>query len=318
MSRRKLTKEEFIARARGRHGNKYCYDKVEYKGILEKVIITCPKHGDFPQVAKQHLDGYGCKECANEARMKTTKEFIRDAREVHGDKFGYDNVEYRGWNEKVIITCPIHGDFPMTPNNHMAGKGCPICARKRRVEILKKHTELQTKTTEEFIKEAREIHGEKYNYENVKYVNSYTPVFITCPIHGGFSQKPDHHLRGCGCYKCNQSHLETETRILLEENNIEYEPQKTFPWLKNKREMPLDFYLPEYNIAIECQGIQHYLINGNGYFSDEDIRCIQQRDSLKYKLCQEHGIPIYYIKYNENVEWKIHELLAECNTKLKL
>lgn len=114
---------------------------------------------------------------------------------------------------------------------------------------------------------------------------------------------------GCGCDKCGSSHLETKMRLLLEQNNIKYEPEKTFSWLKNKREMPLDFYLPEYNIAIECQGEQHYLTKERGYYTKEKLHNIKQRDELKYILCQEHNIQIHYIKYNEDINENMNKFI---------
>ena len=60
----KLTTEEFIKRAQEVHGDRYDYSKVEYVNIYTKVCITCPEHGDFLQVARQHLIGRGCSKCA--------------------------------------------------------------------------------------------------------------------------------------------------------------------------------------------------------------------------------------------------------------
>ena len=76
--------------------------------------------------------------------------------------------------------------------------------------------------------------------------------------------------------------------------------------------MSLDFYLPKYNIAIECQGIQHYEAKGM-VFNEEKVNTIKQRDRLKYQLCQEHNIPIYYIKYNEKVDERLNEILEKIN-----
>jgi hypothetical protein len=99
-----------------------------------------------------------------------------------------------------------------------------------------------------------------------------------------------------GCPYCRESHLERDTRIILDGLHIAYEREKKFKWLKNIIQMPLDFYLLEYNIVIECQGEQHIierddsLMNKNDKFEDK-IR----RDKLKYNLCKEHNIPIIYI-----------------------
>ena len=308
------TLEEFITKARKAHGNKYNYDKVKYINNRTEVIITCPIHGDFPQTPGAHKRGQGCPYCAKEKRLEALREnakiqteakedFIRKAKSVHGDKYNYDNVEFVNTRTPVMVTCPKHGDFPVIPNNHTSRKcGCPECARER-------NREAQTDALEEFIAKAKAVHGDKYSYDKVMYVNSYTLVNITCPKHSDFQMLPYNHKAGHGCPKCNQSHLENETMMLLEKNSIIFETQKRFPWLKNKCEMPLDFYLPEYNIAIECQGIQHYLTEGNGYFTTESVKVTQKNDKLKYKLCQEHGIQIYYIKYDEDIEKKLSDIL---------
>lgn len=65
-------------------------------------------------------------------------------------------------------------------------------------------------------------------------------------------------MQGQGCPFCNESKLEEEMKLFLNKNGIKFERQKTFDWLKNIKSLKLDFYLPDYNTAIECQGIQHF------------------------------------------------------------
>lgn len=55
----------FSIKAKAVHGDKFLYDKVEYKNVKSKVIITCPIHGDFKQFAHGHLNGSGCRKCAD-------------------------------------------------------------------------------------------------------------------------------------------------------------------------------------------------------------------------------------------------------------
>lgn len=92
--------------------------------------------------------------------------------------------------KKVIITCPIHGDFEQCPEKHLKGFGCPVCSGRDGI------------TTEKFIKRAKEIHGNKYDYSKVDYKDNKTKVTIICPKHGEFEQAPSNHLRSCGCRKC--------------------------------------------------------------------------------------------------------------------
>ena len=105
---RKLTTKEFIEKAREVHGDKYDYSKVRYANSKTKVCIICPKHGEFWQEANSHLQGSGCSKCCGN-NSYATEEFIEKAREVHGDKYNYSKVEYKGMHTKVCIICPEHG-----------------------------------------------------------------------------------------------------------------------------------------------------------------------------------------------------------------
>ena len=131
------------------------------------------------------------------ANKLNTEKFIQKAREVHGNKYSYDYVEYKTTMEPVIITCPIHGNFSKTPNKHISHKqGCPKCGR----ESMK---EKMTDTKDIFLDKAVEKFGDKYDYSKVIYVNSNTKVKIICPIHGEFEQTPSRHIHGAtGCPKC--------------------------------------------------------------------------------------------------------------------
>lgn len=294
-----LKTDEFIKKAKcvAAHRDKgYCYSKTNYVTAHKPVIITCPKHGDFLQRPNNHLSGQGCPVCAMENRKKKrlscTKEFVEKAKKIHGDdKYVYSKSVYAGANRKVRIICPEHGEFWQTPNNHLQGKGCPECAIKKK-----------KKETETFIKEARIVHCDKnYDYSKSIYANNRTPLIIICPLHGEFRQTPIKHLQGCGCPKCGMPRLERDTEKILKEYNIVYEAQKKFDWLVTPRngKMSLDFYLPYYNTAIECQGIQHF--KAHGIYTQEEVEGTRKRDALKNKLCKEHNIKIFYIKYNDNV-----------------
>lgn len=121
----------------------------------------------------------------------TNQEFIKRAKEIHGDKYNYDKTNYINSNTNVIINCPKHGDFLQNPMYHIHDKsGCPECAGRPKID------------TNIFIKRAQEKHGDKYDYSKVNYVNQRTPLIITCPRHGTYSQRPDDHLNGTGCPKC--------------------------------------------------------------------------------------------------------------------
>jgi len=140
----RLSLADFISKARIAHGDKYDYSKVEYVTNASKVTITCPKHGDFTQRAASHLAGCKCKKCFLEENKLSTEEFIRNARQIHGDSYDYSKVVYHGNKHKVEIVCPKHGSFWQKPNTHTSsGNGCQLCQEskgEKAVEIfLKKY-----------------------------------------------------------------------------------------------------------------------------------------------------------------------------------
>lgn len=283
---RKLTTEEFIDRARKIHGEKYDYSKVEYKSIKSPLTIICKEHGEFTQTADNHLNmKQGCPMCANNKR-KTTSEFISDSIKVHGDKYDYSKVNYVNANTLVDLLCHKHGVFKQTPHNHLSGKGCPMCGNDKIGDAVRLDTI-------EFIRRAKLVHGDKYDYSKVDYVNNSTKVCIICPKHGEFWQKPTYHLSGNGCQHCNESRLESEVRMLLSNNGIDFvyrAKSSALPWL-GKQE--LDFYLPKFNIAIECQGIQHF--DCVDFFGGEKtLQDTLRRDREKSRLCKEHGVKMLY------------------------
>ena len=228
----------------------------------------------------------------------TTADFISKAKKIHGDKYDYSKVNYVNSYTKVCIICPKHGEFWQTPYDHLQGCGCPKCATEKKAAS-------NSQTTAEFISKAKEIHGDKYDYSKVNYVNARTKVCIICPKHGEFWQLPPNHLIGSGCPKCNRSHLERDMSDFLVSNKIGFVEQKQFEWLGRQS---LDFYLPEYNIAIECQGKQHYKpINFAGLSKGKDwaikeFNNTQSRDKRKAKLCESNGVNLLY--YTENTAYE--------------
>lgn len=128
-------------------------------------------------------------------KQLTTEEFISKATLVHGDKYDYTDTVYNGAGNKVSILCPIHGSFEQYPNNHKNGAGCPVCVS----EIL---AERYRKTNEEFIAEAKQVHGNAYDYSTTKYVGAREKVSIICSVHGEFLQTAGDHLAGKGCKRC--------------------------------------------------------------------------------------------------------------------
>jgi hypothetical protein len=135
---------------------------------------------------------------------KTTEEFIKEAKLIHGDRYDYSLVNYKTSKDKIKIICDKHGVFEQTPDSHVNAKSnCQMCVNNKKL------------TTEEFIIKAKLIHGDRYDYSLVEYKNDSSKIKIKCLIHGEFTVKAGNHLRGNKCSKCtNNKKLTTEEFII--------------------------------------------------------------------------------------------------------
>jgi len=207
---KKLTHEELIDRFTSVHGTTYDYSKVTYINAKTKIIIICLIHGEFSQNPFNHLNGGGCNKCFNERTSKrckkTTAQFIKEAKEIHGDLYDYSLTNYSGAHNKLIIICPLHGIFEKIASEHLNGGGCQKC-------LYKKYKDKYSKTTAQFIKEAKEIHGDLYDYSLTNYSGAHNKLIIICPLHGIFEQFPGNHLNGGKCQKCNKK-IKTSPHLL--------------------------------------------------------------------------------------------------------
>ncbi len=133
------------------------------------------------------------------SKKLTKEDYVSKAIAIHGNKYDYSKLIYKGIFNKVQIICPIHGKFSKIAHYHTNKKqGCPKCGMERSKAN-------QALTNESFIKKAKAIHGEKYDYSQVQYSNAKTKVKIFCSIdnHGVFNQTPNEHLyQKSGCPKC--------------------------------------------------------------------------------------------------------------------
>lgn len=354
----KITTKEFIQRCKIIYGDKFTYEKTNYINSKCYVIITCPKHGDFKIKASHFLyDKVGCKKCNKEKTTQqnlinfinkskilygdtydyskveyvnentkiclihkkygeiyvtphshltnngldkktyhiskighyknNTDDFIKHAKLIHGDKYDYSITEYKGLKNEIKYICKIHGVITQIAHDHLKGHGCKFC-----------YYDKNKKTNDDFINKANKIHNNKYDYSKIDMINRDEKgrICIICPIHGEFKQLPNNHLLGIGCPLCNESHLEKKCKSILIENNIDFEQQKRFDWLGRQS---LDFYLPKYNIAIECQGEQHF--KSVEHFGGEDEFINQlERDNRKLKNCNSHNLTLIYFS-NEKI-----------------
>lgn len=299
--------EDFINKARNVHGDIYDYSLVNYKNNHTQVEIICFKHGSFLQSPKDHLSGKGCSSCGKEktkSRLMLSKdEFIKRANEVHGNKYDYSLVNYKDTRTKVEIICKEHGSFFQSPNKHMQGNGCPACGRERTAE----HNFL---TLDDFIRKAKNVHGDKYDYSKSLYTGADNKMEITCVKHGKFEQTPHNHLKGTNCPSCGASISKPEIKLKdfirsFYKGEIITNSKNIIP------PMELDIFVPTLNLAIEFNG---------GYWHSERFKD-KNYHLHKYNLCKDKGIRLVsiweweYLKNKDKIENFIKNLISE---KIKL
>src|SRR5437016_3045630 len=136
--------------------------------------------------------------------------FIERTKKVHGNTYDYSKVIYKNIHTDIEIICKNHFSFKQSPNNHLKGKGCKKCGREN--SIFKRR-----RSNDEFIQQAKEKHGDKYDYSETNYINKLTPVKIKCKEHGTFLQIPDVHLKPCGCPKCSQENSGNKQKLTFEQ-----------------------------------------------------------------------------------------------------
>ena len=211
-SKSKTSKELYLEKIKSIHKDHYDYSFVDYINSKTKIVLICKKNKvRFEQTASTVLNKkVGCPICSKKIK-KTTEQFIKDAKLIHGDRYDYSLVEYKNSYSKVKIVCHKkengieHGIFEQLPSNHLRFKqGCPICSKKIK------------KTTEQFIKDAKLIHGDRYDYSLVEYKNCKTKVKLICKkCKKEFYITPSNHLRKKGCPCCKESKGEKIIRVFF-------------------------------------------------------------------------------------------------------
>ncbi len=308
-----LTIDEFIEQARKAHGDKYDYSKTVYKTKHLKIIITCPKHGDFIQKAANHINGHGCKSCMVESlRVRfamTQDDFLGRIKKIYGSTLKYEDILYINYHQKVSLTCLEHGPFNQYPLNLLKGGGCPTCGKNRTQALLKL-------PIGEFISRANEMHVNKYSYEEVSYKNLRESVKIHCSKHGSFEQTAYSHLSGVGCPKCNSSKGEREIIKWLNEKKVE----SIYQWIEhdciiNVLPAKFDFYIPSIKTIIEFDGEQHFLpVRFRKALSVEEAqeRLEEQQitDFIKNDWAEKGGYKMLRIKYDENIYHALNEHIS--------
>lgn len=288
---------------------RYDFRRAEYHGALERMTgIVCPDHGEFTQYPAQlRKNGSGCPACGDVVRRakrrSSQEDVLQQARERHGGFYSYDRAVYVNNTTKFTVTCPHHGDFSISPNNHVSGgKGCPACGALKRGH--RKDIKGSARKTADakldahaaaFEKEARKVHGDLYDYSAVVYAGRKKPVTILCPAHGAFSQTPGHHLsRAHGCPEC--SHHRSKGEAALAKFMAIFGPirERDRSVITPKE---LDIYASWAGVAVEYCGEYWHATS-----SVEEERKGRTRHLDKHRACEAAGIRLLTVYESEWLE----------------
>ena len=250
---KRVTQEDFISRSNIIHDKKYDYSLVEYKSRLEPVIIICPIHGEFTQFPKYHYLGGGCYTCGLDSIKQklriTEEEFILRSEEIHNNKYKYDDMKYINQDTEINIICPEHGIFSQLPSYHIRGSGCIKCSG----------TYLFTE--QEVIKKFLDIHGDKYDYSNINYINCNTSVSIRCKLHNmEFKQLPHLHYKGCtACKTCIKDKI---SATCIERYGVEHPMQVSEIAEQNsKNAFSKKYYTLPSGKILQIQGYENFALD---------------------------------------------------------
>ena len=284
---RKEKEKSFIEEAKKLYGNLYDYSKVHFELAKKPVKIICKEHGIFEQTPEVHLNGHKCPYC-NGGKSYDLEYFIKKANIKHNNFYNYDKVDYKTSIDKVIITCPKHGDFLQRPDYHLRGGGCPVC----NITVAM--------TTEIFIKKLKDIFEKNnifYDYNKTIYKSTHEYVIATCPKHGDFRKKAYQFLQGQGCPHCAKA---GKSNIELEIYNFILDTYKNIEIIKNTRNnlfyngknscYEIDLFFPKFNIGIE--------VNGE-YWHKKREQENPGHHKFKNKLFKENNIKILNLPYRE-------------------
>ena len=296
----KMTADEFFQQMQGLYGDHYDFSNSVFPGLSGVVDYECKEHGHQHNSVHALLEGKGCDYCSG--RRFWGPGFERIAREKHGDKYNYSQVEeIKKKTQVVTIECPVHGPFLQRADLHLIGHGCPECYGQSNKWDAKERGR-------RFFEKARKIHGEQFDYSEANYVNKRTHIRIRCKKHDyWFTCRPDEHIHvrsgGC-CPYCTAPKSELEVMAWLDAHRIPYIHNKPLP--NNDPTLPLqdlkaDFYLEcnDERIIIETNGEQHYKEVSFFKKKSRSFQIQQHRDIYLRQYCKGNRITLLEIPFTE-------------------
>ena len=282
-----------------------------YTNCKTKIKCKCNICGnEWYAIPNNLLKGQSCVICANkrsgDKRRKSNEQFLYELSKISNTITPLE--EYKGALVKIRVRCNCcSNEWPVEPHSLLSGKGCNICSSK--LGGIK-----QRKTHEQFLMEVNELHLSLII--NTKYVDSWTEVNCTCKrCNNTFNAKPVNLLSNKGCPFCSLSHGEKRISKVLQDNCIDFIPQKKFDGLigLGGRLLSYDFHLPYYNLLIEYQGGYH---DGTARNQTEfDFYKQRIHDKRKRQYAKDNAINLLEIWYYEydNIENILNNYFTQQN-----
>ncbi len=305
-----LTLSEVIAKFPAKVLSRYDFSRAQYHGALQRMTgVLCPEHGAFTQYPAQfRKGGAGCPACGDVTRRAKRRSSLADvvaaAQTRRDGSYTYERAVYVNNATKFTVTCPHHGDFEITPNNHLAGKGCPACGASKRghrkdVSASARRT-ADAKLAEHaarFEADARAVHGDRYDYSRVQYTGRRQPVEIVCPVHGSFVQAAEKHLsRAQGCPDCSHHRSKGEAELLAFVSIFAAVQPRNREVIAPKE---LDIWVPSAGLAIEYCGEYWHAAR-----SATEESFAKRRHAEKLRMCEGVGLRLLTIYESEWLERK--------------
>lgn len=277
----------------------------KYIDSRTKILHRCKIDGHEWYVKPNDiLNGHGCPVCFGNAK-KTHEQYVKDVAKAN------PNIEVVGTyinnSTNILHRCKIDGfEWYAKPNNILSGYGCPQC----KIGMI---TGRKRKEHEVYIEEVSCVNSDIEVVE--QYITSQTPILHRCKMCGNeWYVRPSDILCGYGCPQCSCSRGERDVKQWLDKHNIIYVHQKRFNDCRDIITLPFDFYLPEFNIIIEYNGIQHY--KPIDYFGGNDtFEYTKKHDKIKRDYCASNGINLIDISYLDDIHEKLNMVYNKIITK---
>lgn len=271
----------------------------DYLGANEKTLIKCNNCNHewlaIPRSTKSSK--HGCPKCG---QLKANYERALQHFLNKFDSNKFELIKFESCH-KVIVKCKVCGFIRETTADNIYRYGCPSCGQR-------KTHDLQKLTKEQFLINAKKVHGDYYDYSKVEVIDYNTKVCIICPEHGEFWQSPrNHYSKGNGCPKCSASHGERIIYNILNNSNINYQYQVKIDNPYNNSYFIVDFKIG--NKIIEYNGQQHY-ISVEHFGGELQLNKQKQRDDDLRRYCKENNLELLEITYNESKE-EIHNKILK-------